>query len=434
MTQATLLIRHGRVATMTGAQNAPADGPLGLVEDGIVAVAGEQIAYVGPEAQTRLRKAKAKPAPGEGVEIEVAANAVEIDAQGQLVTPGLVEPHSHLLFAGDRADEFSQRLAGATYVEIAQAGGGIVATVKSTRDAKDEDLVLAARERLGRLARAGVTTAEVKSGYALGVEGELRLLKLIREAAKGVPCDVVPTLLALHAVPPEMESRVWVEAVLKELLPRAVSEKLAHGVDAFCEKGAFGTDECRTVLEAGIRAGLVGHLHADQLTNSGGAALAAATGCGSADHLEKTGSVGIAAMAKSGTVAVLLPLAAWSLKDPPAQAPPFLKAGVPVALGGNLNPGTQRMESVSLLLAAGCVLAGMTPAQALYGVTAAAARALLLQESRGKLVRGLRADVVIHGTRDPAHLPYHAAVEHSRLVVWGGKVVLDLRKEPLRCG
>jgi len=279
-----------------------------------------------------------------------------------------------------------------------------------------------------------VTTAEVKSGYALTVEGELRLLKLIREAANGAACDVVPTLLALHAVPPEMESRAWVEAVLKELLPQAASEKLAHGIDAFCEKGAFGTDECRTVLEAGVRAGFVGHLHADQLTNSGGAALAAATGCASADHLEKTGNVGIATMAKSGTVAVLLPLAAWSLRDSAAKAAPFLQAGVPVALGGNLNPGTQRMESLSLLLASGCLLAGMTPAQALYGVTAAAARALLLQESRGKLVPGLRADIVIHGTRDPAHLPYHAAVEHARVVVRAGKVILDLRKEPLRCG
>jgi len=433
MNAATLLIRHGRIATMTGAQNAPGDGPLGLVEDGLVAVAGEQIVHVDAEAAVRLRKGKAKLPPAEGVEIEVAPNAVEIDAQGQLVTPGFVEPHSHLLFAGDRANEFSQRLLGTTYAEIAQAGGGIVATVKSTREASDEDLVLAARERLGRLARAGVTTAEVKTGYALSVDGELRLLKLIREAANGAPCDVVSTLLALHAVPPGTESRAWVEAVLKELLPQAAAGKLAHGIDAFSEKGAFGTDECRTVLEAGIRAGLVGHLHADQLTNSGGAALAAATGCASADHLEKTGSVGIAAMAKSGTVAVLLPLAAWSLKDPPAQAPPFLKAGVPVALGGNLNPGTQRMESVSLLLAAGCLLAGMTPAQALYGMTAAAARALLLQESRGKLVPGLRADIVVHGTKDPAHLPYHGAVEHARVVVRAGRVELDLRKEPLRC-
>jgi len=251
MNAATLLIRHGRIATMTGAQNLPGDGPLGFVEDGLIAASGEQIAYVGAEAATRLRKPKAKPQPGEGEEIEIAPNAVEIDAQGQLVTPGLVEPHSHLLFAGDRADEFSQRLAGSTYAEIAQAGGGILATVKSTREAKDEDLVLAARERLERLARAGVTTVEVKSGYGLSVEGELRLLRLIREAANGAPCDVVPTLLALHAVPPEMDSRAWVEAVLKEVLPQAMHDKLAHGIDAFCEKGAFGTDECRTVLEAG---------------------------------------------------------------------------------------------------------------------------------------------------------------------------------------
>jgi imidazolonepropionase len=433
MNAITLLVRRARAATMTGAQGAAGEAPLGLVEDGLVAAAGSQIEYVGPEAGVRIRKGKAPAPPGEGIELELAAGAVEIDAQGQLVTPGLVEPHSHLLFAGDRAAEFAQRLSGATYAEASQAGGGILATVRATRAASDEELVLGARERLSRLARAGVTTAEVKTGYALTVEGELRLLRLAREAAKGAGCDVVPTLLALHAVPPEMDSRAWVEAVMKELLPQAARDKLAHGSDAFCEKGAFGTDECRTVVEAGIRHGLVGHLHADQLTNSGGAALAAAIGCASADHLEKTGAMGIAAMAKTGTVAVLLPLSAWSLRDRAAQAAPFLQAGVPVALGGNCNPGTQRIESVSLLLSAGCLMAGLTPAQALYGVTAAAAQALLLRD-RGRLAPGLRADLVVHGTRDPAHLPYHAGVEHARVVVRAGKVVFDLRKEALRCG
>jgi imidazolonepropionase len=221
---------------------------------------------------------------------------------------------------------------------------------------------------------------------------------------------------------------------VKELTPQATREGLAHGCDAFCEKGAFGTDECRTALEAGVRAGLVGHLHADQLTNTGGAALAAAIGCASADHLERTGPSGVSAMAKAGTAAVLLPLAAWFLRDArPAQAAPFLQAGVPVALGGNVNPGSQRIEGSSLLLAAGCLLCGLTPAQSLYAVTAAAAHALRLND-RGRLAPGLRADFVLHATRDPAHLPYHAGVDHARLVVRFGEVVLDLRAEPpLRC-
>jgi imidazolonepropionase len=231
-----------------------------------------------------------------------------------------------------------------------------------------------------------------------------------------------------------MDSRAWVDAVVKELTPEAVKQGLAHGCDAFCEKGAFGTDECRTALEAGVRAGLVGHLHADQLTNTGGAALAAAIGCGSADHLERTGPSGVAAMARSGTAAVLLPLAAWFLRDTrPTQAAPFLQAGVPVALGGNLNPGSQRIEGFSLLLAAGCLLCGLTPAQALHAVTASAARALRLDD-RGRIERGLRADLVLHATRDPAHLPYHAGVDHARVVIRGGQIVLDLRSEPvLRC-
>jgi imidazolonepropionase len=411
----TLAIRRARLATMQGPQASAGDAPLALVEDGALAVEEGKLSYVGPDA-------------------DCPAADVEIDAQGALVTPGFIDPHTHLIFAGDRANEFEQRMSGASYQEIAQAGGGILSTVQATRAASDEALIGGARQRMARLVRGGVTTVEVKSGYGLSVEQELRLLRLIRQAAEGASCDVVPTLLALHAVPPEMDRHAWVKLAATELTPEAAGQGLAHGVDAFCDKTAFSTDECRSAVEAGVKAGLVGHLHADQLTNTAGAALAAVIGCASADHLERTGPAGIEAMARAGTAAVLLPLAAWFLKDPrPAQAAPFLAAGVPVALGSNLNPGSQRMEGVSLLLAAGCLLAGLTSEQALYACTAAAAQALHLPD-RGRLATGLRADFVLHATREPAHLPYHAGVDHARLVVRRGEIVLDLRNDPpLRC-
>jgi imidazolonepropionase len=423
----SLAIRHARLATMEGAQAAPGDGPLAVVEDGAVAVDGERIAFAGPDHELTEKIARG--------ELQRDRAAVEIDAAGALVTPGFVDPHTHLLFAGDRSAEFAQRLSGATYSEIAQTGGGIISTVLSTRAASDDHLVEGARQRLARLTRGGVTTVEVKSGYGASIEQELRLLRLIRRAGQGAGCDVVPTLLGLHTVPPEMDRHAWVKVVATELTTEAAKEGLAHGCDAFCDKGAFTTDECRTALEAGVRAGLAAHLHADQLTNTAGAALAAVIGCSSADHLERTGAAGVEAMARSGTTAVLLPLAAWFLRDSkPAQAAPFLAAGVPVALGSNLNPGSQRMEGFSLLLAAGCLFSGLSPAQALWACTVGATRALHLDD-RGRLAPGLRADLVMHATRDPAHLPYHAGVDHARLVLRRGQVILDLRTDPpLNCG
>jgi imidazolonepropionase len=219
--------------------------------------------------------------------------------------------------------------------------------------------------------------------------------------------------------------------VIEDLTPEAAREG-ARGCDAFLEQGAFSREECRLALEAGARAGLVPHLHADQLSPSAGAQLAADLECASADHLERISLDGILALARAGTAAVLLPLAAWFLRERAAQAAPLLEAGVTVALGSNLNPGTQRIESVSLLLAAGCLLSGLTPAQALWACTAGAARALRLDD-RGVLKQGLRADLVLLSTRDPAHLPYHAGVEHARLVVQGGRIVHDLRGEGLNC-
>ena len=392
-----LVIRNARVATMTGDQAGPA--PLAMMEDGAVACDGERIAYVGPSAQ--------------------APEGDSIDGGGMLLTPGFVDPHTHLVFAGDRAHEHALRLSGATYLQIAEAGGGIRATVAATRAASDETLLLDARRRLRRLTESGVTTVEVKTGYGLSVDDELRLLRLARALGDGV----LPTLLGLHAVPAGVERERWVEQVVEELLPEAARQG-ARGCDAFLEQGAFTTAECRAVMVAGLRAGLTGHLHADQLSAGGGAELAAELGCASADHLERTTPAGIRALQQAGTTAVLLPLAAWFLRDQAASAVPFLAAGVPVALGSNINPGSQRIESVSMLLAAGCLLSGLSPAQALWACTAGGARALGLGD-RGSLRTGLRADLVLFSTRDPDHLPYHAGVEHARLVIRGGRIVHD---------
>jgi imidazolonepropionase len=398
-----LVVSNARVATMTGPQAAAGDAPLGIIEQGAVACDGDRIAYVG--------RARSAP-PGDQ----------HIDAQGALLTPGLVDPHTHLIFAGDRAHEHALRLAGATYLEIAQAGGGILGTVRATRAASDEHLLAGARERLARMVRGGVTTIELKTGYGLSVEQELRLLRLVREAGRGAGCEIVATLLALHAVPPELDRFEWLRQVVHELTPEAARQG-ARGCDAFFEKGAFDAHECRIALEAGAHAGLVPHLHADQLAASGGAQLAAELECASADHLERITQEGIEALARAGTAAVLLPLAAWFLREPrPAQAKPLLDAGVTVALGSNLNPGSQRLESVSLLLAAGCLLAGLTPAQALWACTAGGARALRLDD-RGVLKAGARADLALFSCSDAAHLPYHAGVEHAVLVVRGGKIV-----------
>ena len=396
-----LVLRNARVATMTGPQAAAGDAPLALVERGAVACDGERIAYVGPS--------------------EGAPAGETVECLGALLTPGLIDPHTHLVFAGDRAKEHAQRLAGKTYLEIARQGGGIRSTVAATRAASDGALLSTVRERLARLSRSGVTTVEVKTGYGLSLDDELRMVRLAAEAGKGSPCEVAVTLLGLHAVPPGMDRKRWVSEVIEELIPRAAAEG-ATGCDAFLEQGAFDSADCRAALRAGIGAGLTGHLHADQLTAGRGAHLAAETGCASADHLERTTPEGIAALAGAGVTAVLLPLAAWFLREPAARAAPFLDAGVAVALGSNIIPGTQPIESVSMLLAAGCLLSGLTPAQALWACTAGAARALRLDD-RGTLRVGQRADLSLFSCSVADHLPYHAGVEHAQLVVSAGRIV-----------
>ena len=331
------------------------------------------------------------------------------DAGGRWLTPGLVECHTHLIFGGDRTLDQAMRAAGASYVEIANAGGGIRSTVKMTRELSVEQLVEAALPRARALLADGVTTLEIKSGYGLTVEAELKQLRAARALGETLDVEVVPTLLALHALPEEFaaDRSGYVELVCQELIPRAVAERLAVAVDVVCEKIAFSVAECTRVLEVARAHGLSVKVHADQLTDMGAAALAAEYGALSADHVEYTSAAGVEALAKSGTTAVLLPGAFLLLNE--KQRPPVAAmraAGVPMALSTDCNPGTSPMTSLALTLPLGCALFGLSPVEAMAGVTREAARALGLSADRGTLAAGMRADFALWDVGHPRELAY----------------------------
>ena len=377
-----------RIATMV-----PAPGnPLGIVENGAVAIQDGRILRVGK--RTELAGFRAK---------EVVALG------GAWVTPGLVDCHTHLIFGGTRANEHAMRRAGATYEEIAQAGGGIVSTVKATQAASDDQLLASATLRLDALKSGGVTTVEVKSGYALDVEGELRMLRCAATLAKGGGVRIVPTLLALHALPPEYKDRRedYVAMIADELIPRAAREKLATSVDAFCERIAFTPQEVERIFTAAQANGLPVRLHAEQLSNQNGAALAAKHKALSADHLEHLDDAGARAMAKAGTVAVLLPGAFYALQEkvnPPVDL--LRKHKVPIAVATDCNPGTSPMLSPTLVMNMACTLFGLTPEEALAGMTVNAARALGLAHEVGSIAAGKAADLCVWRIETLAELGY----------------------------
>ncbi len=385
-----LLYLDANLATME-----PGGAPYGAVPDGALAIAAGRIAYAGPAGDL--------PAGAER-----RARAV-VEAGGRWITPGLIDCHTHLVFAGDRAREFEMRLEGASYEEIARAGGGIRSTVAATRAASEEELVERALQRLGTLMAGGVTTIEIKSGYGLDVETELRMLRAARRLGEAPGIDVVATFLGAHAVPPEYEGRSgeYIDLVVEEMLPAVAEAGLADAVDAFCESIGFTPDETRRVFEAARRLGLRVKLHADQLSDLGGAALAAEFGALSADHLEYASEDGVRAMAAAGTVAVLLPGAFYFLREsrvPPVAA--FRRHGVAMALASDCNPGSSPVLSLPLVLNLACTLFRMSPEEALAGVTRNAAAALGLGRDRGRLAAGLRADIAIWDIGSPAELCY----------------------------
>jgi imidazolonepropionase len=348
-----------------------------------------------------------------------------IDAQRRWATPGLVDCHTHLVHAGSRAHEFAQRLDGVTYAEIAAAGGGIQATVKATRAASADALAAASAPRLAAMARQGVTTVEIKSGYGLDTANELKQLRVARRLGGEQDVDVRTTLLAAHALPPEFAGRAdaYVDYVCRDTLPAAVHEHLADAVDAFCETIAFTPAQTRRVFDAARSHGLPVKLHADQLSDGDGAALAASYRALSADHLEHASVSGIAAMAKAGTVAVLLPGAFYALREtrlPPIDA--LRTHGVPIAISTDCNPGTSPAPSLPLMMNMACTLFRMTPCEALAGVTRNAARALGLAD-RGTLDVGQRADLALWDIDDPAELAYRIGAEACVGVIRGGRIV-----------
>jgi imidazolonepropionase len=383
------LLTNARLATMRS------DGaPYGTVERGALAIAGERIAWAG--AMSELPR---------GADAERV-----VDVEGRCVTPGLIDPHTHIIYAGNRANEFEQRLLGESYAAIAARGGGIISTVRATRAAGEEALVDIAERRLLRLRAEGVTTVEIKSGYGLDRETELAMLRAARALGERSGVRVRTTYLGAHTVPPEFAGRAddYVAFLCDEMLPLIARERLADAVDAFCERIAFSPQQTARVFETATRLGLPVKLHADQLTDGGGAALAARFCALSADHLEHTSEAGVAALAAAGTVATLLPGAYYFLRD--TTAPPVAelrKHGVPIALATDSNPGTSPITSLLLILNMACTLFRLTPEEALAGVTRNAARALGIGAETGTLEAGKLADLVVWDVEHPAELAYN---------------------------
>ena len=395
-----LLIRNARVVTCVDDEGAVSPPAFIAIAQGLIAGLGT-MATLDPQARV----------------------AREIDAEGALLTPGLIDCHTHLVYAGDRAREFEMRLSGASYEDIARGGGGILSTVQRTRDANASDLLAQSARRLRELMRHGVTTVEIKSGYGLSLKAELKSLQVARELGQRFPIGVCTTLLAAHALPSEFAGRAddYIDHVVQHIIPEAARLKLADAVDAFCETIGFTPAQTRRVFEAAQAHGLPVKLHAEQLSNRGGAALAAEFGALSADHLEHVDEAGVAAMARAGTVAVMLPGAFYFLRD--TTVPPidlFRRHGVPMAVATDCNPGTSPTTHLPLMLNMACTLFRLTPAEALLGVTRHAARALGLTSTQGTVELGKRADLCLWNADHPAELSYAIGASPLRARFHGG--------------
>ncbi|HEY9538259.1 MAG TPA: imidazolonepropionase [Kiloniellaceae bacterium] len=385
--------------------------PYGAIEQGALAVEDGRIAWVGAAAEL----------PGAP---EALARRVH-DAGGAWITPGLVDCHTHLVYGGDRAREFELRLTGASYEQIARAGGGIRYTVEQTRKASEDALYAAALPRLRDLTAEGVTTVEIKSGYGLTLEDEMKMLRVARRLGESEPVTVKTTYLGAHALPPEFDRRPedYIDSVVAQL-PQVAASGLADAVDAFCERIAFYPEQVARVFEAATLLGLPVKLHADQLSDSKGANLVARFGGLSADHLEYACEEGIRAMALKGAVAVLLPGAFYFLREtrlPPMEA--LRRHGVPIALATDCNPGSSPCTSLLLMLNMGCTLFRLTPEEALAGVTRNGARALGMAATHGTLEPGKAADFVLWDITHPAELAYRIGHNPCRAVVKDGEVV-----------
>ncbi len=398
-----LVIRHiGQLVT-----NDPArDGVLGLMSDAAVVIVDGAIAWVGPDG-----------------DVPAAFASLEAyDVGGAAVVPGFVDAHTHAVFAGDRADEFAMRAEGASYVDILASGGGIMSTVRATRATSLAELIDASLPRVGRMLASGTTTVEVKTGYGLDVASERKLLDAIIDIGDALPIDVVPTFLGAHVVAPEFadDRNGYVDLVTGAMLD-AVARDVAF-VDVFCDDAAFTIDETRRIADAAAERGLPLRLHTDQLSHSGGTALAAQLGAVAADHLDHATDADLAALARAGTTAVLLPAVSFSMRMPPPDGRRFRDAGVTVALATDCNPGTSYVTSMPFVIALAVASCGLTPAEAVRAATAGGAAALGLDD-RGVLLRGALGDLVVLDAPSFVHLAYRPDGDLVRAVVKRGRIV-----------
>jgi imidazolonepropionase len=421
----------GEVVTMAGGLRAgSAQGDVERLtgeDDPVVACWEGRIVAVGPRPEVESVVA------AEGFQLSRFAR---LDAAGGAVTPGLVDPHTHLLFGGTREGELLLRQHGADYLEILEAGGGILSTVAATRAASDDDLAAHGRRWIDEMLSHGATTIEAKSGYGLDLQTELRLVELAYRLGLEGPVEVVPTYLGAHAVPPEFRTRpdgadAYVRSIIEDQLPGIAAHGRARFCDVFCEEGVFSAEQSRRILETAAAYGMAPRLHADELAPSGGAELAAEIGAASADHLAAPSDAGIDALAEAArsdqpVVATLLPATTWFLmSDHYAPARTLIDRGVPVALATDFNPGTSPTASLPLVMTVACLMLGLSPDEALSAVTINAAHALGLGEEIGSLEAGKQADIVIWRVPTTTQIPYWPGASLARTVIKRGRVVLD---------
>ncbi len=414
-----LLVENiGELVTVAGANRAPRRGAalseLGIVRGGAVAIAGQQIVAVGEEKTVKSL-------------VQLTGRTRRVDAAGGTVLPGFVDPHTHLVFAGTRAEEYSLRARGATYEEILAAGGGIHATTRLTREATEEALFQVGWGYLDTMMRHGTTTVEAKSGYGLDLSTELKLLRVTKQLGAAHPLEVVSTFLGAHVIPAAFREQpeAYVSLVVDKMLPEVAAEGLAEYCDVWCDEGIFTVDQARRILAEARARGLRLRLHANQLAAGGGARLAAELGADSVDHLEQLSASDIPILAASQTVAILVPGVAFTLRQPNADARALIEGGVAVALATDFNPGSCFCESMPMMIALACSELAMTPAEAIVASTINAAWSLRRADRVGSLEVGKQADLVLLHAPSHAHLAYHFGINLVHTVIKAGRVVVE---------
>ncbi len=417
-----LIILADKVVTSHGFSDRPAKGSdlgeIKVIEDGAVAVVADVITAVGPRREVL-----------DG--ISLSGKEKIIDARGQVCLPGFVDPHTHTVFGGSREDEFVLRITGTTYMEILEGGGGILDTVRATKAMSYEELLAKTRLHLDRIIEGGTTTLEIKSGYGLDFETEIKMLEVMAQLQKEHPVDIVPTFLGAHALPPEYSGRPdeFIDFIIEDVLPYIAEKELAEYCDVFCEKGVFDIEQSRRLLAAAKELGFGIRLHADEMVSIGGAELAAELGAHSADHLLEASSEGIKKMAEQNVIATLLPATPFTLmKGKYAPARDMINNSVAVALASDFNPGSSPTHSMALVMTLACLKLKLTPEEALNGVTINAAHSIGRSREVGSIEVGKKADLVIFDAPNHRYIPYHFGVSLVDKVIKGGRLVVERGK------